>query len=119
MLCKEALGNDGYVATSCEVGDAESEKPENEESSATRLQGALTKEMLENLLVPHALVHHENWEAICAGSGALKRFDISGTLMADIMCALLSSTKAWTVFDKVDASKNRFSGSCQRGVSLG
>ena len=74
MLCKEALGNDGYVATSCEVGDAESEKPENEESSATRLQVqvALTKDMLENLLVPHALVHHENWEAICKGSGALK-----------------------------------------------
>ena len=77
-------------AASVETGSAE--------TASESFSGALTKEDLEEALMPSYLHAHKLWANL---QPHFAEWDAQAALAIKVMCALLSTTKAWTVLDQV------------------
>ena len=88
----------GSAQAVAESSTASGETTGSAQAAAESFSGALTKEHLEDALMPAQLYSHKLWANLrthFADWGEQARCAIQ------IMCALLSITKAWTVLDQV------------------
>ena len=90
LLCAEALDNDGHVRTSTlGMGDVTA-LGQGEKG----MQGTLTKDMIQTLMVPEAILQHSVWSTVSSGCGCLARCEATAISMSNVMLALLSQSKA-------------------------
>jgi len=75
---------------------AKSKTASGETTAAESFSEALTRERLENALMPVQVYGHKFWRIFCP---AFSEWTAQAPCAIDIMCALLSRTEAWTVFD--------------------
>jgi len=98
------LEHDGYLYTASgeTTGSgkvaAESNTASSETTAAESFSEALTRERLENVLMPVQVYGHKLWRILCPD---FSEWIAQAPCAIDIMCALLSRTGAWTVFDQV------------------
>ena len=64
--------------------------------------------MIQTLMVPEAILQHSVWSTVSSGCGCLARFEETAISMSNVMLAVLSQSKAWTVLDQVDAKNLDF-----------
>ena len=84
-LCLLALENDGYVEVTA-LGE-----------NAVVLREGLTKAALEDKSMPEQLCKHVCWAVL---GKPFHFWEEVAALIVRVMCALLSKSKAWTVFDQ-------------------
>ena len=77
---------------------AKSKPASGETTAAESFSEAFTRERLENLLMPVQIYGHKLWRIL---RPHFSEWTAQAPCAIDIMCALLSRTEAWTVFDQV------------------
>ena len=124
-LCVSALEHDGYTVSneitgSCKAAAesntddveptgsgkaaAESNTAVGETTAAESFSEALTRERLEEALKPVQVYGHKLWKIL---GPQFSEWTAQAPCAIDIMCALLSKTEAWTVFDRVAPNREQ------------
>ena len=97
--CASALDHDGYFKTaSGETTGSAQAAAEADAASGETIDTALTKEHLEEALMPTQLYGHKLWATF---GKEFADWDARARCALQVMCAVLGNTKAWTVFDQV------------------
>ena len=98
-LCASALEHDGYVhAASSEATGSDNAAVEANAASGEPDTSAVTKEYLEEALMPAQLYEHGLWESLRMD---FTEWEAQVQTAVKVMCALLSKTKAWTLIEPV------------------
>ena len=100
-LCAAALEHDGYLITASgetTVKTTASGEIGSGQAAAEAFSGALTKEDLEEAFMPAQIYKHKLWKNLSPHFADWNEQSLSAI---QVLCALLSKTKAWTVFDQV------------------
>ena len=101
-LCASALRRDGYVdAASSEPSGSGNAGAEENAASGEGVLAGLTEANLEEALMPPQLYKHNLWEKLRT---EFADWEAQGHAAIQVMCALLSKTKAWTLHDRVTPS---------------
>ena len=99
--CASALEHDGYLITASgetAVKTTASGETGSDQAAAEAFSGALTKEDLEEAFMPAQIYKHKLWKNLSPNFADWNEQSLSAI---EVLCALLSKTKAWTVFDQV------------------
>ena len=111
-LFKMAIDGKGYIdAKYLEnndvlLGIGEETELSGEETELSGLKGAIEKAILRNYLVP-VEVHSKDFPKTISSIAATLMDPGLALTVLDVMCALLSKTEAWAVFDKEEVKIDR------------